>query len=343
VSAAAYYEPPNSQPRSTPAGSGSPCEKETRSSTCWADHVSASLPQARPASRRTRAGRRYLRCATSRGARGATPTTFKFTGQRQETEIGLYFYNARWYDAALGRFVQADPVVPVMSQGVQAFDRYAYVNNNPVRYTDPNGNCIERATDTCITWDNPFGQQQVGNTCAVASMALAISIVLDTRVIQADIQVFYPNTYIGIGVVPPQQPTAAVIDPRVRATFAQGNRADLENNVRNGNPTVVSFTVAGWGVGHAVVVVGENTATGELIFWDPQNNNFWYENQILARYNAGRGFQNFDALWADSNLFIPASPMVTVEPVELTIGVSSPSSARGGGWGNLGVNRDLSQ
>ncbi len=46
------------------------------------------------------------------------------------------YYNARWYDPSLGRFAQADALVP---GGVQGYDRYAYVNNDPVRYTDPSG------------------------------------------------------------------------------------------------------------------------------------------------------------------------------------------------------------
>ncbi len=50
--------------------------------------------------------------------------------------FGLMFYNARWYDPSLGRFAQADSIVPA---GVQGWDRYAYVNNNPVKYTDPSG------------------------------------------------------------------------------------------------------------------------------------------------------------------------------------------------------------
>ena len=41
---------------------------------------------------------------------GATPTTYRFTGQREESTIGLYFCSASWYDALLGRFVQADSV-----------------------------------------------------------------------------------------------------------------------------------------------------------------------------------------------------------------------------------------
>jgi hypothetical protein len=51
------------------------------------------------------------------------------------------YYNACWYDPSLGRFVQADIIVPTSTQGTQAWDRYAYVNNNPVRYNDPSGHC----------------------------------------------------------------------------------------------------------------------------------------------------------------------------------------------------------
>jgi len=43
-------------------------------------------------------------------------TTKRYTGQYHEAELpggeGLYFYNARWYDAQLGRFTQADTIVP---------------------------------------------------------------------------------------------------------------------------------------------------------------------------------------------------------------------------------------
>ncbi|MEZ4616311.1 MAG: RHS repeat-associated core domain-containing protein [Caldilineaceae bacterium] len=69
---------------------------------------------------------------------GSTPTSFKYTGQRQESAIGLYYYGVRWYDPALGRFVQPDTIVPDPGEA-KSFDRYAYVLNNPLRYTDPTG------------------------------------------------------------------------------------------------------------------------------------------------------------------------------------------------------------
>jgi hypothetical protein len=46
------------------------------------------------------------------------------------------YYNARMYDPALGRFAQADTIVPA---GVQGLDRYAYVNNSPLNFVDPSG------------------------------------------------------------------------------------------------------------------------------------------------------------------------------------------------------------
>jgi len=64
--------------------------------------------------------------------------------------FGLMFYNARWYDPALGRFAphslrswdrQADSIVPG-AENPQAWDRYAYAYNNPLYYTDPSGHWI---------------------------------------------------------------------------------------------------------------------------------------------------------------------------------------------------------
>ena len=74
---------------------------------------------------------------------GNSPTNYTFTGQYSNMgDFGLMFYNARWYDPSLGRFAQADTIIP---GGAQGLDRYAYTTNNPVRYTDPTGhrNCEE--------------------------------------------------------------------------------------------------------------------------------------------------------------------------------------------------------
>ena len=68
---------------------------------------------------------------------GSVPTDKKFTGQRLDS-IGLYYYNARYYDPTIGRFISADTIVQNPSNP-QNSNRYSYVFNNPLRYTDPTG------------------------------------------------------------------------------------------------------------------------------------------------------------------------------------------------------------
>ena len=68
-----------------------------------------------------------------------TPANYTFTGQYSDSYINLLWYGSRHYDPELGRFIQPDSIVPLASQGVQAWDRYEYVNNVPTRYTDPTG------------------------------------------------------------------------------------------------------------------------------------------------------------------------------------------------------------
>lgn len=61
-----------------------------------------------------------------------------FTGHEQLDGVGLIHMNGRVYDAELGRFISADPFVQDRTN-LQALNRYSYVQNNPLSYTDPSG------------------------------------------------------------------------------------------------------------------------------------------------------------------------------------------------------------
>jgi len=105
---------------------------------------------------------------------GSVPTDIKFTGQRLDA-TDLYYYGARYYDPAIGRFISPDPFVQLANglnevsyslsvniipsglgsigapQGTypkivfsvpvnpQSLNRYSYVLDNPLRYIDPTG------------------------------------------------------------------------------------------------------------------------------------------------------------------------------------------------------------
>lgn len=71
---------------------------------------------------------------------GSVNTTKEFTGQRLDA-TGLYYYNARYYDPTIGRFISPDTVVQDLSNP-QTLNRYSYCINNPLKYTDPSGNYL---------------------------------------------------------------------------------------------------------------------------------------------------------------------------------------------------------
>jgi RHS repeat-associated protein len=79
----------------------------------------------------------YYPYGEERYREGALQTDYQFTGQRREG-FGLYDYQARFYDHALGRFISADTIVPG-TENPQSWNRYAYVLNNPMLHVDPTG------------------------------------------------------------------------------------------------------------------------------------------------------------------------------------------------------------
>lgn len=99
---------------------------------------------------------------------GTVSTDYQFTGQKLDSGTGLYYYGARYYDAALGRFISADAIVqtggrrPTAAQPLvvsyasagsaqagasqsppvtdpQFLNRYTYTRNNPLAYVDGSG------------------------------------------------------------------------------------------------------------------------------------------------------------------------------------------------------------
>lgn len=70
-----------------------------------------------------------------------------YTGHLQDKDLGLTYMQARYYDPLIGRFYSNDPVDALGHIGrgnpVHGFNRYAYANNNPYMYTDPDGEFLQ--------------------------------------------------------------------------------------------------------------------------------------------------------------------------------------------------------
>ena len=120
---------------------------------------------------------RYTAWGEVRYASGDTPTKYQFTGQYSYVgEFGLHFYNARWYDSYLGRFAQADTIIP---PGVQGLDRYAYVNNSPLVYTDPSGHNWQCGPDGIFCsndFEEAYGIEFIGTWTAQQKAYVRIAV-----------------------------------------------------------------------------------------------------------------------------------------------------------------------
>lgn len=87
------------------------------------------------------------------------------TGKERDAETGLDYFGARYMSAAQGRFTSPDPhnIISEASSeeefasylpNPQNWNRYAYVTNNPLSITDPDGRCSQ-----CFLWLQQLGQR----------------------------------------------------------------------------------------------------------------------------------------------------------------------------------------
>jgi RHS repeat-associated protein len=94
-----------------------------------------------------------------------TGSEYFFTGREYDSEVGLYFYRARYYNPAQGRFLTSDPL------GLEGGDTnfYRYVSNNPINFNDPLG------MFQCSPYEGQGGGGAVsGDILAKTSVALAV-------------------------------------------------------------------------------------------------------------------------------------------------------------------------
>jgi RHS repeat-associated protein len=88
-----------------------------------------------------------------------------------DSGLGLYDYNARYYDPYINRFISADTIVPDPTNP-QQYNRYSYVLNNALRYTDPSGHSCYNPSmgGPCILSDGTGNNEGVPSSATTPSM-----------------------------------------------------------------------------------------------------------------------------------------------------------------------------
>lgn len=93
------------------------------------------------------AERIYYPFGQSRFEQNGAALTYSYTGKELDA-TGLYYYEARYYDPVVGRFISVDPFYLEKPQeglqNPQLLNLYAYTVNNPLKYVDPSGARPER-------------------------------------------------------------------------------------------------------------------------------------------------------------------------------------------------------
>ena len=85
---------------------------------------------------------------TTSGAYGSKLYSYnalKYRGYYYDAETGFYYVSSRYYDPEVGRFLNADAAIGQIGN-IQSHNMYAYAFNNPVMYSDPDGNWPKLST-----------------------------------------------------------------------------------------------------------------------------------------------------------------------------------------------------
>ena len=134
---------------------------------------------------------------------------FRYRGYYWDSETGLYYLQSRYYDAEVGRFLNADSY---FSTGISllGFNMFAYCNNNPIAFIDVGGN-----------WPN-WSKLFEGVATAVVGM-VAVATAVTACVVTPVVVV---TTVVGVGVM-------AFGAAEIEESFTEKN--PIKETVFNGN------------------------------------------------------------------------------------------------------------
>ena len=137
----------------------------------------------------------YFPYGTYRDRQDYDPTfpnvNYTFTDQEDDDETGFFNYNARLYDPLIGRFISADPLFQDLSDP-QTLNRYSYVRNNPIIYTDPSGYDFEE-------WDYGDGDYDYWDYYEGGPPTFPVSTPTSTEVVGSNSYVPNPQINLNTG------------------------------------------------------------------------------------------------------------------------------------------------
>jgi RHS repeat-associated protein len=93
--------------------------------------------------------RDYYPFGQDRVASTTDETAYQFTGKEKDSNTGLIYFGARYYDPSIGRFISVDP----LADKYPGWSPYVYALDNPLIVVDPDGNRPMTIGEKCIVED----------------------------------------------------------------------------------------------------------------------------------------------------------------------------------------------
>ena len=232
-----------------------------------------------------------------------TKNPFRYRGYYYDTETGYYYLNSRYYDPVTGRFLNADGVLSGIGGNVRGYNLYAYCFNNPVMYSDPNGNWgILQLITGAYNWINNNVIKCVSDFI-VNSFSIKYDVPLynqgSTSLCWAYSQAMYEDFNAGINRSPEEADARAkeiAISKHGEEDWDKGSKPDNLTNINTTSMLGLFFELKTHGplyasyelykdsqreTGHAVIVTGVNLISGRVYTNNPWN---YYGDQSHSEF-----------------------------------------------------------
>jgi RHS repeat-associated protein len=177
-----------------------------------------------------------------------------FHGKAVDTDTGLQYFGARYYDPVLGRFMGVDPV-GFQEDNIHSFNKYAYGNNNPYRFVDPDG---RQSMDIHFNvWNRAFSNSAGPNPNGAKGFEVAkqgmVQGIIDGAILSAEVGMTVSSLGLGAGA-------AAAVNVASKADFIVSSSGAIAHNSVNG----IRSSLEGAGFKGISVTNKAGTETGTL-------------------------------------------------------------------------------
>ena len=165
-----------------------------------------------------------------------------FHGKAFDADTGVSYFGARYYDPMVGRFMGVDPQ-GFVEENLHSFNRYAYGNNNPFKYVDPDGRVAFLVFLVPILKGAGYGALASGGAAFVADAASQIAAFGGDVSVKGSLQEAWPaaaagalgGAAIGGGIVASQLARGLISEAKLGYAFGQasGRVHNVDRAVQN--------------------------------------------------------------------------------------------------------------